>query len=75
MSITGIIMAAVIVGGTGLFIGIFLGLADKKLTVKVDEKEEAILGVLPGNNCATPFTTSIAPNGQAFTQLPKPRHP
>ena len=41
MSITGIIMAAVIVGGTGLFIGIFLGLADKKLTVKVDEKEEA----------------------------------
>ena len=42
MSITGIIMAAVIVGGTGLFIGIFLGLADKKLTVKVDEKEEAI---------------------------------
>ena len=48
MSITGIIMAAVIVGGTGLFIGIFLGLADKKLTVKVDEKEEAILGVLPG---------------------------
>ena len=43
MSITGIIMAAVIVGGTGLFIGIFLGLADKKLTVKVDEKEEAIL--------------------------------
>ena len=51
MSITGIIMVAVIVGGTGLFIGIFLGLADKKLTVKVDEKEEAILGVLPGNNC------------------------
>ena len=42
MSITGIIMAAVIVSGTGLFIGIFLGLADKKLTVKVDEKEEAI---------------------------------
>ncbi len=51
MNITGIIIAAVIVGGTGLFIGIFLGLADKKLTVKVDEKEEAILGVLPGNNC------------------------
>ncbi len=34
MSITGIIMAAVIVGGTGLFIGIFLGIADKKFTVK-----------------------------------------
>ena len=51
MSITGIIMAAVIVGGTGLFIGIFLGLADKQFAVEVDEKEEAILGVLPGNNC------------------------
>ena len=31
MSMTGIILAAVIVGGTGLFIGIFLGLADKSL--------------------------------------------
>ena len=38
MSITGIIMAAVIVGGTGLFIGIFLGLSDNKLTLKVEEK-------------------------------------
>ena len=53
MSITGIIMAAVIVGGTGLFIGIFLGLADKKLTVKVDEKEEAILGNLGISRDAT----------------------
>ena len=51
MSMTGIILATVIVGGTGLFIGIFLGLADKKFAVEVDEKEEAILGVLPGNNC------------------------
>lgn len=48
---TGIILAAVIVGGTGLFIGIFLGLADKQFAVEVDEKEEQILGVLPGNNC------------------------
>ena len=45
MSITGIIMAAVIVGGTGLFIGIFLGLADKKLTVKVDEKEAVAVDI------------------------------
>lgn len=51
MSITGIIMAAVIVGGTGLFIGAFLGLAGKKFAVEVDEREEAIAGVLPGNNC------------------------
>ena len=51
MSMTGIILAAVVVGGTGLFIGVFLGIAGKKFAVKVDEREEAILGVLPGNNC------------------------
>ena len=51
MSIIGIIIAAAIVGGTGLFIGVFLGMAGKKFAVEVDEKEEAILGVLPGNNC------------------------
>ena len=51
MSVTGIIMAAVIVGGTGLFIGVFLGIAGKKFAVEVDEREEAIMGVLPGNNC------------------------
>ena len=51
MSVTGIIIAAVIVGGTGLFIGVFLGVAGKKFAVEVDEREEAITGVLPGNNC------------------------
>ena len=47
MSVTGIIIAAVIVGGTGLFIGAFLGIAGKKFAVEVDEREEAITGVLP----------------------------
>ena len=51
MSLTGIIIAAVVVGGTGLFIGVFLGISGKKFAVEVDEREEAILGVLPGNNC------------------------
>ena len=51
MNITAVIIAAVIVGGTGLFIGVFLGLAGKKFAVEVDKREEAILGVLPGNNC------------------------
>ena len=36
MSMTGIILAAVVVGGTGLFIGVFLGIAGKKFAVKVD---------------------------------------
>ena len=40
MSVTGIILAAVIVGGTGLFIGVFLGVAGKKFAVEVDEKEK-----------------------------------
>lgn len=51
MSMTGIILAAAIVGGTGLFIGLFLGFAGKKFAVEVDEREEAILEALPGNNC------------------------
>lgn len=29
----------------------FLGLAGKKFAVETDEREEAIVGVLPGNNC------------------------
>ena len=48
---TGILVAAAIVGGVGLFIGVFLGVAEKKFAVEVDEREEAITEVLPGNNC------------------------
>ena len=51
MSITGILTATAIVGGVGLFIGLFLGIAAIKFKVEVDEKEEAVLGALPGNNC------------------------
>ena len=51
MNTIGILIAAAIVGGVGLFIGLFLGISEKKLAVEVDEREEAILGVLPGNNC------------------------
>lgn len=51
MSIQAIIIAAVIVGGVGIFIGFFLGISGEKFKVEVDEREEAICGVLPGNNC------------------------
>lgn len=51
MEMTGILVATLIVGGVGLFVGLFLGVAGIKFKVEVDEKEEAILGVLPGNNC------------------------
>lgn len=49
--ISGILVATALVGGLGLFIGLFLGLSAIKFKVEVNEKEEAILGVLPGNNC------------------------
>lgn len=48
---TGILVAAFLVGGTGLLIGIFLGIAGEKLAVEVDEREIAVREELPGNNC------------------------
>ena len=51
MNISAIVTAAVLVGGVGIFIGLFLGVAGIKFHVEVDEKEEAVLKALPGNNC------------------------
>lgn len=51
MTITGILLAMVIVGATGCLIGFFLCFASEKFKVEVDERETAILDVLPGNNC------------------------
>ena len=51
MNIMGILVATAVVAVVGLFIGLFLGIAGIKFAVEVDEREEAILGVLPGNNC------------------------
>lgn len=49
--LTGILLAAAIVGGTGLLLGLFLGFAGKKFNVEVDERELMIRDELPGNNC------------------------
>lgn len=51
MMIKGILVATLLVGAIGAFIGIFLGIAGIVFKVKVDPKEEAVLGKLPGNNC------------------------
>ena len=51
MEMTGILIATLIVGAVGLFVGLFLGVAAIRFKVEVDEKEVAVLGVLPGNNC------------------------
>ncbi len=49
--IYGIMIAAVLVGGTGLVLGLFLGVAGKKFEVEVDEREILVREELPGNNC------------------------
>ena len=46
-----IILAAVIIGATGLIIALLLGVAANVFSVPVDEKEIAIRDVLPGANC------------------------
>lgn len=48
---SGVVSATVMVGGTGIVIGILLGLAAKKLEVEIDEKEGIVLELLPGVNC------------------------
>lgn len=51
MNISGIIIATCIVAGTGIVIGLLLGIAGKAFEVEIDEKETAIRDSLPGNNC------------------------
>ena len=51
MSMVGVLTAAAVVGIVGIFVGLFLGVAQIKLHVETDEREEAILAALPGNNC------------------------
>ena len=51
MSVTGIILAAAVVGGTGLVISILLGIASEKFKVPVDDKGIAVRECLPGTNC------------------------
>ena len=51
MSVSGILIATALVGGTGIVIGLLLGFAGKAFEVEVDEKEIEIREALPGNNC------------------------
>ena len=51
MNTTGIIIAIATVGGVGLLISIFLSVFGNIFKVEVDEKEQAVLEELPGNNC------------------------
>lgn len=51
MDVNAILIALAVIGGVGLFVGIFLGIGGIVFKVEVDEKEEAVLAALPGNNC------------------------
>ncbi len=51
MEMTGILIAAGIVGGIGILVGLFLGVAGIRFHVEVDPREEDVLKALPGNNC------------------------
>ena len=51
MNFSVILTPLIVMLGLGLFVGVFLGVAGIAFKVKVDEKEEAVLKALPGNNC------------------------
>ena len=51
MDMMNIVYAVVVLGALGGIFGLALALAGKIFFVKVDEREEAITGILPGANC------------------------
>lgn len=51
MDIMAIIIACLVVGITGLIMGLLLGVAGKAFQVEVNEKEVLVREVLPGSNC------------------------
>ena len=74
---SGILIATLVVGGIGLFIGLFLGIAAVKFRVQMDEREVAVLEALPGNNCGgcgyagcSGLAAAIAKGEAAVNQCP-----
>ncbi|MDO4632804.1 MAG: RnfABCDGE type electron transport complex subunit B [Eubacteriales bacterium] len=53
MSLSAIIITAVVVGVVGLLVGFLLVTAAEKFKVEVDEKQIAVRAELPGNNCGS----------------------
>ncbi|MBR1472273.1 MAG: RnfABCDGE type electron transport complex subunit B [Lachnospiraceae bacterium] len=51
MDLQAIMIAVIMIGVLGLVLGLFLGCSAKIFHVESDSREEAILEVLPGNNC------------------------
>ena len=72
MNVTAIIIAALVVGGTGIFLGFFLGIFGEKFKVEVDEREEAITGVLPDPGSSFREITAAAAGMQDAPALRQP---
>lgn len=51
MNIGGVILAAVVIGITGLVVSLLLGVAGVKFAVEVDERVTQVRELLPSNNC------------------------
>ncbi len=73
-----IMLPILILGGLGLFLGIFLAIAAKKFEIKLDPKIEKVLESLPGINCGacgypgcSAYAEAVA-NGEAVTNLCAP---
>ena len=69
-----IMMPVVVLGITGVLMGLFLAFASKKVEVEVDPKVEAILAILPGANCGAcgfpgcaGYATGVALEGAKMT--------
>ena len=48
---TGLLLAAVVIGAIGIIIGVLLGIASEKFKVEVDEKKVPGACRTSGNNC------------------------
>ena len=48
---SGLLLAAGVIGAIGIIIGVLLGIASEKFKVEVDEREMLVRAELPGNNC------------------------
>lgn len=51
MNIMEIVIAAAVIGGVGVIIGVVLGIAGEKFKVEINPLEEEVFSALPGNNC------------------------
>lgn len=69
-----IMMPVIVLGITGILMGLFLAYASKKFEVQVDPKVEAIMAILPGVNCGgcgypgcAGYATGVVEEGVSMT--------